>query len=112
MEMTNSMAWLLIVVAFGLPSSLVGMLIKRIEKKMDAAEADRIERTETRVKHEIMLIDMAMASLSLAEVTAEAVQRIPDTHCNGEMTEALNKAKQVTDKYHSFEREQVVRVIQ
>ena len=110
--MTNSIWWLLIVVAFGVPSSLLGVIIKRIEKKMDKAEKERNERTEVRVKHEIMLIDMSIASLSLAEATAEAVQRIPGSNCNGDMTAALTKAKQVSEKYHSFKREQTARAIQ
>lgn len=102
MVMTNSIWWAIIVVALGLPSVLVSIATKRIEIKLD-------DRAEARVTHEVMLIEMSMASLSLAEATAEAVQRIPDAHCNGEMHEALNKAKEVTEKYREFERKRTVK---
>ena len=104
MVITNNIWWIVIVVALGLPGTIVGILTKRIERKLD-------NRADARVHHEVMLIEMTMASLSLAEATAEAVQRIPDAHCNGDMHEALNNAKQVTAKYREFEREQTVKSI-
>lgn len=97
-----------LIVAAGIPSAIFGFFIRRVEKKLDAAENDRKERADVRLNHEVMLIEMTLASLELAEVTAEAVQRIPDANCNGEMAHALKAAKEMRNKYHNFEHVQVV----
>lgn len=94
--------WVVFVVALGLPSLIVSTATKRIERKID-------DKTDARITHETMLIEMSMASLSLAEATAEAVQRIPDAHCNGDMHEALKASKGVKERYREFEREQTVK---
>ncbi len=101
----------LVLLSVGVPSALVGFFVRRIEKKLDKQEKARTEREKARIKHEKMMVDMSMASLSLAEATAEAVQRIPDANCNGEMHEALSEAKNVIREYRNFEREQVVRAV-
>lgn len=112
MQRENNMDTVItIILAAGIPSAIFGLLIRRLEKKWDKAEAVRAEKEENRIKHETMMIDMIMASLSLAEATAEAVQRIPDANCNGDMTEALNFAKNTKQKYREFEREQVVKTV-
>lgn len=112
---TNSTLWLILVVAMGVPSAIVslivGLLTRRIVKKMDDLEEMNNEKEQLRIDHEIMLIEMSMVSLSLAEVTAEAVQRIPDSNCNGEMKEALSKAKEIKEKYREFERKQTVKTL-
>lgn len=111
MTITNSTLWIVLVVAPGLPSAIVGFLVRRIESKIDEAEKQRTEKDNLRVKHETMMIDLVFASLSLAEVTAEAVQRIPDANCNGEMKSALEEAKEVKTRYRTVEREQMVKAV-
>lgn len=81
-----------ILVAVGVPSGIVGFLIRKLEKKMDATEKAREEKEEERVQLQKTMIDLAVDSLELAKVTAEAVQRIPDANCNGEMHAALQQA--------------------
>lgn len=108
---TSSTLWIVLVVALGLPSAVVGFLVRRMEKKIDKNEKTREEKDDLRVKHEIMMIDLSMASLTLAEATAEAVQRIPDSNCNGDMTAALNKAREIQGKYREFEREQTAKAV-
>ena len=97
-----------LIVAAGIPSAIFGFFIRRVEKKLDLAEKDRETRAAARLSHEVMLIEMTLASLELAEVTAEAVQRIPAANCNGEMAHALKEAKEIRNKYHNFEHVQVV----
>lgn len=98
-----------VVVAAGIPSALVGLLIRRLNRHIDQRDADIEALEEARLKHATMLIKLSIASLSLGEATAEAVQRIPDAHCNGEMREALDFAKSARIEYREFEREQTVR---
>ena len=49
-----------------------------------------------------------MASITLGEATAKAVQRIPDAHCNGDMHAALAYATEVKNKHRDFIRKQGV----
>lgn len=111
MDLTNSMTWIILVGALGLPSAVVSIMTNRIIRKMNKAEEVREEKEKKRIEHQTLFIELIMASLGLAEVTAEAIQRIPDTHCNGEMKEALESAKSVQEKYRKFEREQTAESI-
>ena len=101
-----------IIVAAGIPSAIFSAFIKGLEKKLDAARDEQKSLEEKRLEHELMIIDMTMASLDLAEVTAEAVQRIPDANCNGEMTAALQGAKAIQTKYRDFVKLQAVKSLE
>lgn len=107
--MTNSLFYIIIVCALGLPSAAVGFFVSRLEKKLDKRAKDQEEKEDIRATHEKMILDLIMASLALAEVTAEAVQRIPDANCNGEMAEALKISKDIQNKYKDYERTQIAR---
>ena len=103
-----SLVWT-VAVAAGIPSALVGMLIRRLTKRIDKRDAEKEAKESARIKNEAMLIKLSMASLSLGEATAEAVQRIPDAHCNGDMKKALEFAQGAKNEYREFEREQLAR---
>lgn len=100
-----------VLIAAGVPSAIFSLFVRRFEKKLDSADQVRQEQEKARIDHEIMTLDMIMASLELAEVTAEAVKRIPDTNCNGEMEQALKSAKDIQTKYRSFERRTTVTTV-
>lgn len=108
--MSWSIVWTVLCAA-GIPTAVLGLLIAHLNRKIDKREKLREEREQTRIKNETMLIKLTMASLSLGEATAEAVQRIPDAHCNGDMDSALNYAKQMKAEYRDFEHEQTVKAI-
>lgn len=105
-----SQIWV-ILVAVGIPSGIVGLMIRKLEKKLERQEAERKEKEKLRVDLAKRLIDLSMDSLDLAKVTAEAVQRIPDAHCNGEMAHALDKANRTLEAYREEERKQVVKIM-
>ena len=109
--MPNSIMWAVFVVALGLPGATVGLLFRRLEKKLDRADDSRTEKEETRQRYEELMIELAMASLSLSEATATALQRMPDAKCNGDMSSALSWSKEVKLKYHQFAREQAAKTI-
>ena len=100
--------WALLV-ELGVVTGLVGLLLRRFEKRLDKRDKVKDEKEAARQKYEVLNIKMSFASLSLAEATAEAVQRIPDAHCNGEMHAALNSAKDMKEEYREFEREQTAK---
>lgn len=100
-----------ILLAAGIPSAVVGILIGRLTRRIAKSDAAREEKEAARLNHEIMIIDLVMTSMSLSEATAEAVQRIPDARCNGDMDAALTAAKEIKHKYREFEREQTIKAI-
>ena len=110
-ESTFSFAQLIwaIVLAAGVPSAIFAFVLRRFEKRIDAKEKREDEKEQARWRHEALLITISFASLSLGEATAEAVQRIPDANCNGDMHEALTKANEAKLEYSRFETEQAVR---
>ena len=94
-------------------SALLGFIIKRLEKRLDAreaaakAEADKQKAEQEKIEaarkqHEILLVRSVSASMALSEATARAVQRIPDAHCNGDMHKALEYAAQVKHAQKDF----------
>lgn len=97
-----------IIIAAGVPSALFGLFLKRMEKQMDKREKVRERMENDRKKNEVLLIRMTMASLSLGEATAKAVQRIPDAHCNGDMHTALSYAESIKHTYKDFVFEKAV----
>lgn len=100
-----------VIIAAGIPSAVIGFLITRLNKKLDKRETDKEEKEKAQIENQVQLISLMMATLSLSEATAEAVQRIPDANCNGDMHEALTNAKAAKANYREFERKQAVRAI-
>lgn len=98
-----------VLLAAGIPSAVVGILIGRMNKQIEKRDKAREQLDAARFKNQIIQMELIAASLSLGEATAEAVQRIPDAHCNGDMHAALSYAKDVKAKYRDFEREQVAK---
>lgn len=99
------------VAAMGIPSAITGLCFKQFQKKIDKRDREREEKEKVKEENELLLIRLAGASLSLGEATAEAVQRIPDAHCNGDMHAALAYAKKVKHEHKDLLYEQAVRAI-
>ena len=111
MMITNNIFWIILVVGLGLPSAIVGILVRRIEKRLNKADALVAEKEETRVRYEELMIELSIASLSLAEATASAVQNIPEAHANGEISSALDWSREIKNRYYQFSREQTARSV-
>lgn len=105
--------WWLIIAALGLPSAVTGLIIRRMEKRLDSREAQRKKDTEAAVARaeeqekkreqlDLVLIQSTSAAIALGEATARAVQRIPDAHCNGDMHAALEYAAKVKHNQKNF----------
>ena len=105
------------ILAMGIPATLcsaaIGLavwFIKRYIDKRDREAAEEREKArkaaEEREKNTeklmFMLIRTSRATNVLAEATARAVQRIPDAHCNGDMTSALEKAAAIQAEEQEF----------
>ena len=84
-----------LIALLGIPSAVTGFAFWALKKWLDKRDK-RIEANEAaRTAMEIAIVESVNASLALGEATANAVARIPDAHCNGDMHEALNYARDV-----------------
>ena len=86
---------------WGVPSAIMGMLVWWTKKSIDKKEAARDLREQNIEQFMMILMQSSRANNILAHATAKAVQRIPDAKCNGDMTKALEEA----DKIHKKEKE-------
>ena len=98
----------------GLTAVVVGIIdyLSQRKTKMeikDEMKRNKVERLEherskekARKDFELCMVRGIMASNSLSEATAKAVQRIPDTHCNGDMTAALEEEENAKKELREF----------
>ena len=111
MDITITISQLIIML--GIPSAFTGFCFCLLERKIQRreeqdkkererrqAEVDR--RDKSRKEYERYQISMISASMALSVAVAEAVQRIPDAHCNGEMHAALEYAKRIKGEQKDF----------
>lgn len=116
------MDFMALVIAMSIPSAITGfcfwLLERKIQKRDDEAKAEREkakreqeQRDEQRRNYELCQLNMTAASMALAEATAQAVQRIPDAHCNGDMHRALDYAQQIKNEQKDFLRAQAIKSI-
>lgn len=110
-------AWAIVLAV--LPSGVCGFLFwlieHRISKREEADKQERLQRQkemdkreDARQKFELTILSLSSATYTLAEATARAVQRIPEAHCNGDMTKALAEADEMKKKQEKFLHEQAI----
>lgn len=86
------MEWWQILVALGIPSTIMGIILKRVEKK-------REEHDKNLEQLVLMMLNSTRANTILCKATAEAVR---DGHCNGNMTNALAAVDKVALEEKKF----------
>ena len=91
-----------IITIMSVPSAITGFCFWLLEKKLERRGKEQDKREEARKKNELLLIKSTTAAIALGEATARAVQRIPDTHCNGQMHRALDYATSVKHEQKEF----------
>lgn len=90
------------VAAMGIPSAVMGLIIRRLEKQLTRRDNLREEQDKSQKDLITLLVQSTSASIALGEATAKAVQRIPDAHCNGDMHAALEYATNIKHKQKEF----------
>ena len=93
-----------VLAAASIPSAVFAAYVRRMEKKLD-------EKDKAREDHEVLILKSINASIALGEATAEAVARIPDANCNGDMHAALEYARAVNHEHKDFLNRQAVHAI-
>ena len=100
-----------IVLAAGIPTAVVGLLVWRLEKRIEKRDREKDAKEKDQIRYQSLQVTLAMASLTLGEATAEAIQRIPDANCNGDMHAALEAARTAKREYRTFENEQTAKAM-
>lgn len=100
-----------IIIAAGVPSALLGLLVWWFKRYVDRKDRESAEREKNSERLMLMMLQTGRANNVLAVATAKAVQRIPDAHCNGDMTAALEHAAQIQKEEQQFLFDQGVRHI-
>lgn len=98
-------------VVMGVPTAITGLLVWFLKRHIDKKDAKREEREKNTETLMIMIMQMSRATNVLAEATARAVQRIPDAHCNGDMTHALEEAARIQKEEKDFLMDQGIKHI-
>lgn len=91
-----------LLIQWGVPSAVTGLLIWWLKRYIDKRDAARAKHDEAVEKYMLLIMQNSRATNILAEATAKAVQRIPDAHCNGDMTAALAEAARIQKEEKDF----------
>ena len=91
-----------IVLMFGVPSAITGLGIWFVKRKIEKNEKRHIEKENNLESLVLMMIQTTRANTVGITAIAEAIQRIPDAHCNGDMTKALEHMKSIQEKEKDF----------
>lgn len=90
------------ILAMGIPSAIMGLMVWWLKRYIDKRDEKAEERERDIEKLMLMIMQTSRANNVLAEATARAVQRIPDAHCNGDMTSALELAAKIQKEEQEF----------
>ena len=93
-----------LVTLLGLPTAITAFCFWLLQQRITKRDKAQEEREQAREQNEVLII-------ALGEATAEAVQRIPDAHCNGDMHAALEYARKVKHEHKEFLTEQSVQAL-
>ena len=100
-----------IIMAMGIPSAMTGIFFWMLERRMEKREKKRTEKERVRERQEFLMVKSIGAAIALGEATAEAVARIPDAHCNGEMHTALEYENRIKHEQKEFLTQQGIEAI-
>ena len=90
------------VAAMGIPSAIMGLIIWRLERRIDKREKEQAAQEQGQKDLFVLVVQGTNAAIALGEATARAVQRIPDAHCNGDMHDAMDYAADIKRKQKDF----------
>lgn len=96
------MEFLEIILMFGVPSAITGFGLWLIKRKIEKNERQYNEKENNLQDLVLMMLQTTRANAVGITAVAKAIQRIPDAHCNGDMTKALEYMKAVQEKEKDF----------
>ena len=100
-----------LIAAMSIPAAFKGFCFWLLQKHLEKRAKRQDKKEAAREKNEILMVKSIGAAIALGEATAEAVSRIPDANCNGDMHAALEYARKVKHEQKDFFVEQSVHEI-
>lgn len=85
-----------------LTSAVVGFAFWLFKREIEKNSKEQEEHNKNVEKLMISMFQTSKANNVLSVATAKAVQRIPDAHCNGDMTAALEEAEKMIKEEKDF----------
>ena len=96
------MEWIEVIKLFGIPGAVTGAIIWPWQRRLDKKDAAREKKEQNREQLELIMLESIQAATAVSRATAEAVQRIPEFKCNGDMTKALEYESKVKHRRREF----------
>ena len=96
---------------FAIPSSITGLFVWWVKKKLDQQEERQLEREKNQEKLMVMMMNSTKANSIGNQAVARAVQRIPDAHANGDIDSAIEEMDKLQKEENNFLTEQGVKHI-
>lgn len=96
------MSLLEIIALFGIPSAITGLAIWWFKNRIEKNEAKAKEHETNLESLVLMMMQTSRANTVGITAIAKAIQRIPDAHCNGDMTAALEEMDKIQKKEQQF----------
>ena len=96
---------------FAIPSSITGLFVWWVKKKLDQQEERQLEREKNQEKLMVMMMNSTKANSIGIQAVARAVQRIPDAHANGDIDSAIEEMDNLQKEEDNFLTEQGVKHI-
>ena len=96
---------------FAIPSSITGLFVWWVKKKLDQQEERQLEREKNQEQLMIMMMNSTKANSIGIQAVARAVQRIPDAHANGDIDSAIEEMDKLQKEENNFLTEQGVKHI-
>lgn len=96
---------------FAIPSSITGLFVWWVKKKLDQQEERQLEREKNQEKLMVMMMNSTKANSIGIQAVARAVQRIPDAHANGDIDSAIEEMNKLQKEEDNFLTEQGVKHI-
>lgn len=100
-----------ILILFAVPSSITGLFVWWVKKKLDQQEERQLEREKNQQELMIMLMNSTKANSIGIQAVARAVQRIPEAHANGDIDSAIEEMNSLQKREDSFLTEQGIKHI-
>ena len=90
------------ILIFGIPAALTGLVVWWVKRKIEKNEQKHQEHEQNLESLVLMMMQSTRANTIGIQAIARAVQRIPDAHCNGDMTAALAEMEKVQKEEKAF----------
>lgn len=87
---------------FGVPSAITGLGVWWFKRRVEQSEKKSQEQQQNIEALIMMIVQSSKANQIGITAIAKAVQRIPDAHCNGDMTAALEEMEKIQQKEKQF----------